>query len=409
MIMLDEPMAGVNPALTQSLLGHIQALRDEGMTVLFVEHDMHMVRAHLRLGGRDGRGPARRRGHARHRDGQPGRHRRLPGRPPRHRPRRRRAAQRRGDRGDGRGGRGRGRTSARGSSDGAVHDRATAATAIEARPARPSSRPRTWSPGYLPGVNILNGCSLVRLPRRAGRHHRARTAPASRRCSRRCSAWCTVRSGQVHAAAARTSPTCKANQLVREGVGFVPADQQRLPVADHRGEPADGALPCAQEAHASGSSCDVGPVPGAARPPQPARGLAVRRRAADGGDGAGADDGAVGAAPRRAVGRPVAGAPGRDVHPHPPDQQDRRLRGHGRAERPPLPADLRPRLRARPGPQRLHRHRPRAGQRPQGHRALPRHAGRGRRRGAHRQAGRHWSRAPEPRPGPTTGPGNVAP
>ncbi|RFA07301.1 ABC transporter ATP-binding protein [Subtercola boreus] len=44
MIMLDEPMAGVNPALTQSLLGHIQALRDDGMTVLFVEHDMHMVR-----------------------------------------------------------------------------------------------------------------------------------------------------------------------------------------------------------------------------------------------------------------------------------------------------------------------------------------------------------------------------
>lgn len=44
MIMLDEPMAGVNPALTQSLLGHIQTLRDEGTTVLFVEHDMHMVR-----------------------------------------------------------------------------------------------------------------------------------------------------------------------------------------------------------------------------------------------------------------------------------------------------------------------------------------------------------------------------
>jgi neutral amino acid transport system ATP-binding protein len=44
MIMLDEPMAGVNPALTQSLLGHIQSLRDEGLTVLFVEHDMHVVR-----------------------------------------------------------------------------------------------------------------------------------------------------------------------------------------------------------------------------------------------------------------------------------------------------------------------------------------------------------------------------
>lgn len=44
MIMLDEPMAGVNPALTQSLLEHIELLRDEGTTVLFVEHDMHMVR-----------------------------------------------------------------------------------------------------------------------------------------------------------------------------------------------------------------------------------------------------------------------------------------------------------------------------------------------------------------------------
>ncbi len=44
MVMLDEPMAGVNPALTQSLLGHITELRDQGMTVLFVEHDMHMVR-----------------------------------------------------------------------------------------------------------------------------------------------------------------------------------------------------------------------------------------------------------------------------------------------------------------------------------------------------------------------------
>ena len=44
MLMLDEPMAGVNPALTESLLEHIVALRDEGVTVLFVEHDMHMVR-----------------------------------------------------------------------------------------------------------------------------------------------------------------------------------------------------------------------------------------------------------------------------------------------------------------------------------------------------------------------------
>ena len=44
MVMLDEPMAGVNPALTQSLLTHVKDLREQGMTVLFVEHDMDMVR-----------------------------------------------------------------------------------------------------------------------------------------------------------------------------------------------------------------------------------------------------------------------------------------------------------------------------------------------------------------------------
>jgi branched-chain amino acid transport system ATP-binding protein len=44
LVMLDEPMAGVNPALTQSLLDHVLNLKKNGMTVLFVEHDMHMVR-----------------------------------------------------------------------------------------------------------------------------------------------------------------------------------------------------------------------------------------------------------------------------------------------------------------------------------------------------------------------------
>jgi neutral amino acid transport system ATP-binding protein len=43
MVMLDEPMAGVNPALTQSLLQHVKDLPKFGMTVLFVEHDMDVV------------------------------------------------------------------------------------------------------------------------------------------------------------------------------------------------------------------------------------------------------------------------------------------------------------------------------------------------------------------------------
>ncbi len=43
MVMLDEPMAGVNPALRQSLLGHITELAEAGTSVLFVEHDMDVV------------------------------------------------------------------------------------------------------------------------------------------------------------------------------------------------------------------------------------------------------------------------------------------------------------------------------------------------------------------------------
>ena len=43
LVMLDEPMAGVNPALTQSLLAHVKQLREDGMSVVFVEHDMDVV------------------------------------------------------------------------------------------------------------------------------------------------------------------------------------------------------------------------------------------------------------------------------------------------------------------------------------------------------------------------------
>jgi neutral amino acid transport system ATP-binding protein len=43
LVLLDEPMAGVNPALKQSLLEHVKALREEGLTVVFIEHDMDMV------------------------------------------------------------------------------------------------------------------------------------------------------------------------------------------------------------------------------------------------------------------------------------------------------------------------------------------------------------------------------
>jgi neutral amino acid transport system ATP-binding protein len=44
MVLLDEPMAGVNPTLGRRLLDHMRALRNEaGVTFLVVEHDMEVV------------------------------------------------------------------------------------------------------------------------------------------------------------------------------------------------------------------------------------------------------------------------------------------------------------------------------------------------------------------------------
>ena len=85
MVMLDEPMAGVNPALTQSLLGHVKDLREEGMTVLFVEHDMDMVRDISDWVDRHGRGPVIAEGPPRLGHARPGRDRRLPRVAPRRR------------------------------------------------------------------------------------------------------------------------------------------------------------------------------------------------------------------------------------------------------------------------------------------------------------------------------------
>jgi branched-chain amino acid transport system ATP-binding protein len=42
-ILLDEPGAGVNPALMQELVGHIQHLQSLGRTFLLIEHDMDLV------------------------------------------------------------------------------------------------------------------------------------------------------------------------------------------------------------------------------------------------------------------------------------------------------------------------------------------------------------------------------
>jgi branched-chain amino acid transport system ATP-binding protein len=44
LVLLDEPLAGVNPALGERLLEHVQELRArDGVTFLFIEHDMEAV------------------------------------------------------------------------------------------------------------------------------------------------------------------------------------------------------------------------------------------------------------------------------------------------------------------------------------------------------------------------------
>ena len=43
LILLDEPVAGVNPSLTKKLMARIERLRDEGYTFCIVEHDMEVI------------------------------------------------------------------------------------------------------------------------------------------------------------------------------------------------------------------------------------------------------------------------------------------------------------------------------------------------------------------------------
>jgi len=43
LLMIDEPAAGLNPAEVVALLRRIMSLRDRGVTVLLVEHNMDLV------------------------------------------------------------------------------------------------------------------------------------------------------------------------------------------------------------------------------------------------------------------------------------------------------------------------------------------------------------------------------
>ena len=43
LILLDEPVAGVNPSLTREIGDHLRTLADEGLSVLLIEHHMDTI------------------------------------------------------------------------------------------------------------------------------------------------------------------------------------------------------------------------------------------------------------------------------------------------------------------------------------------------------------------------------
>lgn len=44
LILLDEPMAGVNPSLTAEIAEHLAAINRDGITIVLIEHDMALIR-----------------------------------------------------------------------------------------------------------------------------------------------------------------------------------------------------------------------------------------------------------------------------------------------------------------------------------------------------------------------------
>src|SRR5436853_5616802 len=42
-LLLDEPMSGVHPRVIEQIQYYLQVLRTEGLTILMVEHELHLV------------------------------------------------------------------------------------------------------------------------------------------------------------------------------------------------------------------------------------------------------------------------------------------------------------------------------------------------------------------------------
>ncbi len=152
--------------------------------------------------------------------------------------------------------------------------------------------------GYLPGVDILNGCSLTLAeneivgvvgPNGAGKSTLVKTMFGL----------VPVRGGSVTLAGDDIT-ALPAHQLVARGVGYVPQTHNVFGTLSVEDNLRMGMFLRPKEVRRRIAA--IGELfPLVADRQRPARGITLGRRAPDGGDGAGADDGAAGAAFGRAL------------------------------------------------------------------------------------------------------------
>ena len=172
--------------------------------------------------------------------------------------------------------------------------------------------------GYVPGVNILNGCNLelaegelvgIVGPNGAGKSTLVKAMFGL----------VDVRDGSVRLRGEDIAGL-KAHSLVSRGIGYVPQNNNVFPSLTVEENLEMGTF---LQPKRFNERFDVRrrDVPSTGRTARPASGLALGRRTPDAGHGASADDGPVGLVARRAVGRSLAAAAGRGLRPLSSDQR----------------------------------------------------------------------------------------